>query len=99
MSDDFKQIICGQDSQEYGWKDVPVEHKEIFRQLPAESSINDSSLKMLKERKTRDTRPDPSPLEFNKNILSVSQCYITPYLKAHLKVECQAMIIEKNGLS
>ena len=99
MSDGFKQIIYRINSQEYGWKDVSVEHKEIFRQLPAESSINDSSLKMLKERKTRDTRPDPSPLEFNKNNLSANQCYITPYLKSHLKVECQAMIIEKDGLS
>ena len=58
MSDDFKQIIRGQDSQEYGWKNVLVEHKERFR-CSAES-IKNSSSKTLKERKKKETRPDLS---------------------------------------
>ena len=54
-----------------------------------------------KKKKKDNTRPDPSPLKFEQSMLSASQCYyynIILNLKAHLKVERQAMIIEKDSL-
>ena len=71
--DDFTQKIHGQDLHEYRWKDVAIEHKKAFRQLPAES-IKDSPCQTPKEEKRRrDIRPDPSPLNLEKLFISESE--------------------------
>ena len=55
-------------------------------------------MRITQRREKEYIRPDPSPLEFYK--LFYQQVSATTLnLKAHLKVERQAMIIEKDCLS
>jgi len=94
-SDGFKEKIHGKDSQKDKWKDVSVEHKEIFRQLPFESK-DPSIVKSGQKGKERDTRPNPSPLKVDKQ--SAIQHCVTLNLKTYLKVERETVIIDKDSL-
>ena len=94
----FKQFIWhGQDSQKQRRKDVPVEHKDTFWQLPAESKDYTLLKKRSgREKEEKNTRPDPSPLIKVMSTSLISA--VALHLKTHLKVERQAVIIEKDGL-
>jgi hypothetical protein len=98
ISDEFKQIIRAQDSQEQWRKDVPVEHEDEFGNLPVKSRILHESGARREKKDNRQTSRFFSSV-FKKLFVSYHRYATLEYdLKTHLEVECKAMIVEKDGL-